>query len=246
MLHRSFFLGLTFLLFLTACQPRTHFVKRSYEAQSINDQTPSDSSITQLIQPYKGRMEAEMNKVIGEVAVTLGKAQPESTLGNWVGDLVYEQAKLYTKAKVDFAVVNYGGLRIPSLPKGPLTKGKVFELMPFDNTIVVVKMMGSDLPLLFHHMAKKGGWPMSRQAKYTISGDQATDMRINDQAFDPDREYLIATNDYLANGGDQCSFFIGKKQVETGKLFRDAIIEYVEAQTEPISAKLDRRVIGGE
>ena len=246
MLYRCFFFGLIFLLLLTACQPRTHFVKRSYEAQAINDQTPVDSSMVQLIQPYKARMATEMNKVIGQVAVTLSKAQPESTLGNWVADLVYTQTKTYTETKVDFAVVNYGGLRIPSLPAGPLTKGKIFELMPFDNTLVVVKMMGSDLPLLFHHMAQKGGWPISRQAKYTIQGNRATDMRINDQAFDPDREYLIATNDYLANGGDQCTFFKGKKQLATGVLFRDAILAYVQAQEAPISARLERRVIGGE
>lgn len=246
MFQRSFFIGLAFLLVLTACQPRTHFVKRSYAPKAINDQTPSDAGIRDLIAPYKARMAAEMNKVIGQAAITLTKAQPESTLGNWVADLVYQQAKKYTKTKVDFALVNYGGLRIPSLPAGPLTKGKVFELMPFDNTIVVVKMMGSDLPLLFHHMAKKGGWPISKQAKYTIAGEQAIDIRINDQKIDPDREYLIATNDYLANGGDQCHFFKGKKQLETGVLFRDAIISYVQAQNTPISAQLERRVIGGE
>lgn len=246
MFQRSFFVGLAFLLVLTACQPHTHFVKRSYAPQTINAQTPTDAGISDLIAPYKARMKEEMNKVIGQVAITLTKAQPESTLGNWVADLVYQQAKEYTKVKVDFALVNYGGLRIPSLPAGPLTKGKVFELMPFDNTIVVVKMMGSDLPLLFHHMAKKGGWPISKHAQYTIVGEKATDMRINDQKIDPNQEYLIATNDYIANGGDQCYFFKGKEQLETGVLFRDAIISYVEAQHTPISAQLERRVIGSE
>lgn len=231
---------------MMACQPRTHFVRQQYSTQAINDQTPSDTSITAMIAPYKSKVAQEMGAVIGSVAETLAKGQPESTLGNWVADLVYHQAELYTKAEIDFALVNYGGLRIPSLPAGPLTKGKVFELMPFDNTIVVVEMPGEEMQQVFDHIAQKGGWPVSSQVRMNILNGKAQGITINGALLDNRRLYRIATNDYIANGGDQSTFFKGKKQLETGVLFRDAIIAYVQGQAEPIRAKLEHRITGGE
>ena len=56
---------------------------------------------------------------------------------------------------VDFAVINYGGMRIPAIPKGPITRGKIFELMPFDNLLVVVRLDVSILTQFINHMAAR-------------------------------------------------------------------------------------------
>lgn len=242
---RSTFFSLCCLLFFVSCQPQTHFVKSDNQYQEIKELKDDDTSIAEVIAPYKEEMAKEMNSVIGEMAKMLTKAQPESTLGNWVADLVHEKCEDYTKQKIDFAVLNYGGLRITSIPKGPVTKGKIFELMPFDNVLVVLEIKGSELPELFNHIAANGGWPVSKQIEMTGHRNKAVDLRINGRKVDNDRVYTFATNDYIANGGDKCTFLKDKKQIATGVLFRDAILQYVQEQTKAgrkLDANLSKRI----
>lgn len=244
MLKATFF-SLCCFLFFVSCQPQTHFVKSDNQYQEIKALKEDDASITEVIAPYKEEMAKEMNSVIGEMAKMLTKAQPESTLGNWVADLVHKKCEDYIQQKIDFAVLNYGGLRIASIPKGPVTKGKIFELMPFDNMLVVLEIKGSDLPDLFNHIAANGGWPVSKQIEMTGHRNKAVDLRINGRKVENDRVYTFATNDYIANGGDKCTFLKDKKQIPTGVLFRDAILQYVQEQTKAgkkLDANLSKRI----
>lgn len=240
------FVALLMGLFFSACQPQTHFVKSDNQYQEIKDESAEDASISDLIAPYKEKMGQEMNTVIGTTAKMLTKAKPESTLGNWAADLVHTQCERYLEQKIDFAVLNYGGLRIPSLPQGPVTKGKVFELMPFDNTLVVLEMKGSELGALFNHLAAKGGWPISKHLQITFQNSKAVKATIDGKKILKEQIYHIATNDYIANGGDKCTFFKGKPQKQTNKLFRDAIIEYIETETKAghkLDANIEDRVL---
>ncbi|MGH1339244.1 MAG: 5'-nucleotidase C-terminal domain-containing protein [Aureispira sp.] len=230
------------ITFLMACQPQMHFCRTESNNAGITEVKEQDDKIVAMIAPYKKQLGQEMDAKIGEVAKTLTKALPESTLGNWSADVVQVIAKKYTKETVDFTVLNYGGLRIPSLPKGPLTKGKIYELMPFDNYIVLVKMKGAELSQLFNHVAVKGGWPISGELKLVIDGEKATQVLLNGKPLDANKEYHVATNDYLAKGGDQCAFFVNKEKIKTGILIRDAMIEYVKNTTTPIDANIEGRI----
>ncbi|WMX16670.1 MULTISPECIES: 5'-nucleotidase C-terminal domain-containing protein [unclassified Aureispira] len=244
-MFKSTFISLCCILFFVSCQPQVHLVKSDNHYQEIKTIEGEDTSIVSLIAPYKKDMEKEMNTVIGEMAKMLTKAQPESTLGNWATDLVHQKCEDYLDRKIDFAVLNYGGLRITSIPKGPVTKGKIFELMPFDNLLVVIEMKGSELPALFNHIAANGGWPLSKQIEMTAHRNKAVDVRINGRKVENDRIYSFATNDYIANGGDKCTFLKDKKQIPTGVLFRDAILQYVQEQTKAgkkLDANLSKRI----
>ncbi len=229
--------------FLMACQPKMHFCKTESSNQSIAPVEKEDAAIAATIATYKEQLGAEMNAVIAQVGITLTKGQPESTLGNWSADVVQQQALNYATQKADFTVLNYGGLRIPSMPKRPLTKSKIYELMPFDNYIVLVKMRGSELPFLFDHIAAKGGWPISKELKLTIDGDKAIKYVVQGKEVDYNKDYYVATNDYLAKGGDECVFFVDKEQVETGVLIRDALLDYAKDQKTPIQAEIEGRII---
>lgn len=228
---------------LIACRPQMHFCNTASNNMAVAEVEGQDSSIVAIIAPYKEELGEEMNTIVGEVANTLTKSLPESTLGNWVADVVQAQASKYLKQQVDFTILNYGGLRIPSLPKGALTKGKIYELMPFDNYIVLVKMKGADLPLLFDHIAHKGGWPISKELQLVIQGNKTTQALFNRQKIDNNKDYYIATNNYLAKGGDQCAFFVDKEKTKTGVLIRNAIIEYVKESKTPINAAIEGRII---
>lgn len=238
-----FFVLIYIISFLMACRSQMHFCKTTSNNQGISEVAEQDSSIVAFIAPYKEQLAEEMNAPIGTVAVTLTKAQPESTLGNWAADVVQAQAEQYSKQQVDFTVLNYGGLRIPSLPKGDLPKGKIYELMPFDNYIVLVKMKGSELDALFNHIATKGGWPVSGAVRLMIEQGKATQCLINSEKIEADKEYYVATNDYLAKGGDQCSFFVDKEKIKTGVLIRDAMLEYIKKNEAPINATIEGRIV---
>jgi len=218
-------------LFATACS-YNHFVKNSSQFYASEKLTESDAKIDSLIAPYKNQVDVEMSKVIGQCSTLMNKEQPESALGNWSADAVAEMTAFYTKKEVDFAVLNYGGLRIGSLAAGSITKGKIFELMPFDNMLVLVEMKGRELDALFKYLVTKGGWPLSKSMRL-VAGKDATirTVSINGQNIVHDKIYQVATIDYLANGGDNCDFFVGKAQKSTGVLLRNAVIEYVENQT---------------
>ena len=168
-----------------------------------------------------------MNKVIGETAGAFTKGQPESTLGNWFADIIYEQSCKYYGKPIDFATQNYGGLRIPSLPKGELTKGKIYELMPFDNMVVILELDAATVVQLLERIAAQGGWPTSKQLRFEIKDDKVQNIQINGKPFDYDKTYLVSLPDYIANGGGRCFFLKDQKRNETGKLVRDALLEYI-------------------
>jgi len=233
---------LLILVLLSGCAPRIHYLDTSSEyikSEKVSD----DEEVTAMIAPYKERLDAEMNTVIGNTAKEFSKAKPESLMGNFVADLIHKKCEDYYGKAIDFTVVNYGGLRIPVLPAGNITRGKVFELMPFDNMLVVLEIKGATVRQIFGTMAANGGWPISKQVSYVIENASPTDILINGEALDDEKIYKVALSDYLANGGDKLFFLKDKKRHNLGVLFREAILEYVVEQNgETMDAQIEGRV----
>lgn len=203
----------------------------SYRMDSLLSVSP-DRGIDSLIYPYKVQLDAEMNQVIGYVEKEMTKGQPESSLGNWVADALQAEAESYSGREIDFTVQNHGGIRIPSLARGPVSRGKIFELMPFDNLITLLEMDGNSVRVLVEHMAAEGGWPISRTLGFTLAaGGRVTDITIRDKALDPQGTYLVCVPDYVANGGSDCSFLRGLPRQDLPYLIRDALIAFIAGQT---------------
>ncbi|RLD20855.1 MAG: hypothetical protein DRI69_05485 [Bacteroidetes bacterium] len=213
------------------CSRTTHVASVEVTHSSISEMD-EDARINDMIEPYKEVMDAEMDVVIGVCAKTLEKGRPESTMGNWVADLLVERTSAKYGQTIDFAIQNQGGLRINALGAGEVTIGKLYELMPFDNMIVVLHMRGDSLMRLFDHMARSQGWPISSEVRYTISGDKATDVHIHGESLQSDHIYKFGLPDYIANGGDRCTFLANAdKRVDLDYLVRDAIIDHVRILT---------------
>lgn len=235
---------LLFILFLgfsfSTCKVN-HLAEQETQFYRITDEQTTNDSVDQLIAPYKTQLDAEMNKVIGEVAHELTKKLPESTMGNWFSDIIFEQSQKLVDAPIDFTTLNHGGLRIPSIPKGPITKGKIYELMPFDNSIVILDLDAKTTKQLFDRIAVKGGWPISKHVQFEIRDNKAENITINGKPLEPNRIYRVSLPDYIANGGDKCFFLSdNKKRVESGVLIRDALIDYVqECQNKNIIMKAE-------
>ncbi|MEO1714912.1 MAG: 5'-nucleotidase, partial [Bacteroidota bacterium] len=131
-----------FITCFYACKAPTLTRAEDHRQNVAAIQEGADSVLNALITDYRGQLEAEMNTVIGTIAQSLTLQKPESSLGNWMADVLLEKATFYSKRPVDFALQNYGGIRISELPAGPLTRGKIYELMPFDNQLVILDLPG--------------------------------------------------------------------------------------------------------
>ena len=233
------------LLLTTSCSRVQHLAKVDYTHYELASDTSNQAQVEALIAPYKQQLDAEMHEVIGHCAETLTKRKPESTLGNWICDLIERHAAEHLGGPVDFAVQNYGGIRVGSLPAGPVRMVQMYDLMPFENRIVVLHMTGADLQEFLDHMAASDGWPVSKSLRYVVENDKAVNVEIGGVPLNPDRIYHFALPDYIANGGDNCFFLMDHPRDELPYLVRDAITDEVRRLSKqglPITAALDGRI----
>lgn len=224
-----------------------HFVKVDSENYLVENtlNIPEDTTVLALIMPYKTQLETSMNEVIGVAAQDLDKGtryQTESLLWNFVADALLTKAIEYSGDKVDFSIVNSGGLRISMLPKGPIKKSTIFELLPFENILVILELKGSLVQSLVAHMAKNGAWPISEGLYYQMTQSGVAEIRINGEPLKEDQLYKVAMPDYLANGGDNLDFLMDIPQINTQKLMRDALIAFIKESPDPISARITGRI----
>ncbi len=211
--------------------------------------TPTaDSALIKTVQPFKLKMDSIMNEVIGFSEHELLKGLPESSLGDFVSDAVLKKTNdkyiPTDKSVADICLLNNGGLR-NQLPKGAITLGNVFELMPFENTVVVLTLSGEKTKLLFESLVENNGAPFSG-AIIKTKGKKITELKIGGQDFDINKTYKIVTSDYLAAGGDKYFFFNAPLKIETlNYKLRDAIIDYIKDETakgNTIKAQTDGRI----
>lgn len=199
-----------------------------------------DSSMHYTIQPYKSQLQLKMSEVVGTTESALIKERPEGTLCNLMADACMETLA-YRGFEADLAVLNYGGVRVPSIEAGTITLGKVYELMPFDNMVVVLHIKGQYVQQLLNLSAANGGWPVAG-VRMIIADGKATQVYINNKPIDEQAVYKLATTDYMAGGGDKAVMLAAaEKRTETGMLLRDAIIHYIKKYS-PLTLKKDGRV----
>ncbi|MEO6130997.1 MAG: 5'-nucleotidase C-terminal domain-containing protein [Saprospiraceae bacterium] len=236
-----------FIILLGSCKSVQHISHSdiTYQVIRADSTLKPDITINGIIAPYKVQLDTVMNEVLGNVVYDLTKQRIESNLGNWVADVMLDAVRK-DGYPADIAVVNYGGLRIPGITAGPLTRGELFELSPFDNMIVVVDVPGKMLDTLFQRIASAAGWPVSKGVKLEISNKMIVSSMVQNQPVDPNKIYHVATVDYVANGGDDMKFLIPLSRVQTGRILRDMLIEnaiQTTAAGKGITAYIEGRIM---
>ena len=132
---------------------------------------------------------------------------------------------------IDFCLLNYGGIR-STIGVGDILNKHVFEVMPFENELVLVKMKGSDLQGLFqYYLETQKNNPVSHFYIETEAG-KINKSLVNGENINPEKIYYIATSDYLALGGDNMKFFSSGEMISTGIKLRDLFIEYFKKNPE--------------
>ncbi|MBS1619023.1 MAG: 5'-nucleotidase C-terminal domain-containing protein [Bacteroidetes bacterium] len=245
-MKKSGYIYIAVLLLLSSCTSRMAPVQYSATERRMTDSLKGfDAKMAATIRPYRDSMDAEMNQVLVVSDTVLTKQMPESDLGNILSEILLQKAEKYGKRHVDVAMINFGGIRLPQLPKGNVTRGQAFELMPFDNLLVLLELNGDLTQQLFDRMAGAGGVPLAG-ARYVISKDKkAINITIQGKPFDPSKKYVFALSDYLANGGEKLDMLKPVPQIETGVLLRDIFIEGfkdIHARGEHLKSIKDGRV----
>ncbi len=205
-------------------------VRTGASQTQIDDRLVPDSELDQLIAPYRDQMEAQMNEVLADCPTPMRTGRPEGALGNLIADFVLARARLSSRVPADACVLNNGGLRVP-WSQGPITLGLVFEVMPFDNDLVVLRLTSDQVRQLADEIAARGGEPVAGM-EFEIQGERAIGLEVAGAPV-ADRDYWIATSDYLADGGGGMpTLWEGQERVSLGILIRDLIADAVRAYGE--------------
>ena len=235
--------------FLASCAPKQSFVVSSTNSNLniSNDFGGVDASVLAMIEPYKSKLDGQMDELIGTLTATMDKEKPNSPLINFMADAMYEVAKLdYTKAPIDAAMMNYGGVRLNSIPKGPITVRGMYELMPFDNTMVIVHLDSIKMQRLLDKVADYGGWPISKGVLFELYEGRAINATINGQALNAKNKWVVALPNYVAEGGDGTTFLIDAPKEDTGIFIRDMLIKYVRMTKEIVPDLVPRIIVSNE
>lgn len=160
-----------------------------------------DPEISSILDTYRSALHDRMGEKIAMVHDTLRFSKPESALGNLVADALRYRAGHELQQFVNVSVIGDSSFRLYLTP-GELTRKDVMEFMPYENHLVILRLRGDKIFELANQIAELGGAPVSGMRLRIVDG-RARGVLINAQTLSSDREYLVATTSWAANGGDQ-------------------------------------------
>ena len=196
------------VMMVSSC--KTHYtvssVRRTQIVMDSRYDSKPDPVAAEFLRPYKHIVDSIMGPVVGRSAKYMTTERPESLLPNLLADIMVWAAKDYNET-VDLGIYNMGGVRA-DLPKGEITYGDVLDIAPFENKIAYTTLSGTDLLELFAQIAAVGGEGVSHSVRLVISDtNELISAAVDGQPIDPNRDYRIATIDYLLGGTDKMEAF---------------------------------------
>ena len=237
-----------FVIFLTlfliaSCSKQNYQVSKIEGKRiTITDKEKQDSQIENYIKPYREHINQDLDSVLAYCPVTLDKSSGkwQTTIGNLMADVTLQRGNTVFMARekknIDLCILNHGGIR-SILPKGNVTSRTAFEIMPFENSLVVIALKGEQiLELVDYFIATKKPHPLSGTT-FTIGKDNiAKNILVQGKPVEKATIYYVATNDYLSNGGDNMEFFKkGTQKFDLDYKLRNILIDYFkEVDTIPV------------
>lgn len=190
------------------------------------EQTGQDPLVLKTIAGFNADVEREMGRVVGRAAADLGAAPDglDSAIGSWLCDITRKAAG------ADLAFHNTKALRA-EIKKGPVRLRDIFQAMPFDNTIITMRLNGGQLKQLMADNIR--GWSAIQvsglQVEFRTGPDgKPAEIRLkrNGREIKPQEDFLVATNNYLAFGGNGGDVFAGGRDIKDTMLpVRDVMIK---------------------
>lgn len=187
-------------------------------------------AINEIISPYKQGVDELMKQPVATISTDLKK--DEAPLQNLVCDMIYSHATNLYDGKIDLAIANKGGIRC-DLAKGIVSIGNIMSMLPFNNRIIVIEIKGADLIDAFNVMAQRDGDCVSAGVEAIIDSKtkKCSSAKINGEEISPEQTYILATIDYLANGGDYMTPLTNGIRIVGGdKVLYDEMIDFMKSQ----------------
>jgi 2',3'-cyclic-nucleotide 2'-phosphodiesterase (5'-nucleotidase family) len=246
---KYFIVTLTFLIFLSCSTEQYRVTKIKGKQIPVDQQITPSQEIEDTIAPYRNHINIDLDNVLAYCPETLDKNQGKwtSTIGNLLADITLQKADmLFQKRyqqKVDICLLNHGGIRA-TLPQGNVTTRNAYEIMPFENNLVVAELKAEQIvEMVNYFIVGKKAHPISG-IEITLNSDETSynSILIQGQPLEMNRTYLVATSDYLLTGGDSMTFFA--KALNTYDMeykLRNLIIDYFK-ETDTIPVIRDNRV----
>ena len=221
--------------------------------REIDESIPNDPAVDAILAPYAAKVR-ELDAPIGKLAGELKKGgMGAGSLGNFVADALRARAQVKLGKPVLLAVMNSSGLRKNQIPAGDVSTSDIFQLLPFENALVTLDLTGEQLRRFLdvtvaRRNAQAGARIVYRNNPEKKQGEIVT-VKLGaageERDIDPKATYTIVTIDYLVKrGGDYAVLQEGKNVRELGLTMRDAVLDYVKAETaagRSLKAALDGR-----
>ena len=230
---------------LMACHPNMNLVDvKTQENIVIGQEIEDKKEFVKLIAPYKEKLDDRMNQKISHTMIELNRMGDNSNLGALLSDYLLEGANDWAvknkMPKVDAAILNIGGIR-NNISEGDILVRNIFEVMPFENEMVIVKMKGEDIQGIFDYYEKHQKNNPVAQLNIIVKDGKLVEGLINGERPQIGKTYYIATSDYLAMGGDSMYFFEKGETIKTDVILRNLFLEYFRKNPE-VKVKNDVRL----
>jgi 2',3'-cyclic-nucleotide 2'-phosphodiesterase (5'-nucleotidase family) len=172
-----------------------------------------DENVLAIVEKYKQRVDAVLNEKVGETKVDLdgdNVRRKETNLGDLVADVMRQVSG------ADVALVNGGDIRT-SIKKGEIQVKDIYSVLPFNDYLVAIRLTGKQIREALEHGVSaieegSGRFPQVSGLSFTYApsekeGSRVKEILIAGKPLEPEREYTVATNDFLAAGGDGYKVF---------------------------------------
>jgi len=242
----------------------------SFSGELIPNTTsiPRDPAVQGIIDNYLAILGTEMSRVVGRTLVDLdgrrwsapipglqGIRREEKNVGNLVADMM----RWASEGEAQIAFNNGGGIRWHKLfPAGDITYKDVYELLPFTNTLVMMDLTGSQIRQALENSVKNthlqgaasefGGFLQISGMTFEYDnslpmGSRVVEVLVGGVPLDDAAVYRVATNDFLAAGGDGYTVLTGGTNfVNTGRYLLEYMVEYLQ-EFSPISPAVEGRIV---
>ena len=243
-----------FVIFLTlflvaSCSKQNYYVTKITGGKfPITEKENQVPQIENFIKPYREHINKDLDSILAYCPLTLDKSNGkwQTTIGNLMADVSLMRGNLVFEArenkKIDICLLNSGGIR-SILPKGNITARNAFEIMPFENSMVVIALKGEQVNEMVDFLiADKKPHPLSGITFTIDKNNQSKSILVQGKPLQKETVYYVGTNDYLSDGGDNMNFF--KKGVQKFDLdykLRNILIDYFK-QVDTIPVINDVRI----
>lgn len=240
---KDFVLLLTFICTISCAEKKYVITRIEGKQIGVTDKNTEVTQIENFIKPFRDKIDADLSKVVANAPETIDKSgEWQTPMGNFLADIVFNASNKIFKNReqmsIDICLLNHGGIR-STINKGNVTARHAYEIMPFENSAIVVGLRSEQIIKMVNYIIKeKKPHPLKGLSFIIDKDNQPHTILVNGKELEPERTYYVVTSDYLVNGGDNMTFFKESfLKIDLEYKLRNIIIDYFNTNKVIIAEK---------